>query len=60
MKAEAKIPGGVYSDLRRAEILTKDIFYRFNDEEYRWVAKDNWTFTTYFDGNHSFALVFHC
>jgi len=43
-KVSAKVPGGVYSDLLNAEILTSDPYYRFNDQEYLWVAQENWTY----------------
>lgn len=46
----ATVPGGIYTDLQNAGVLTEDIFYRFNDVEYRWVARDNWTYLTTFDG----------
>uniref|UniRef100_A0A1B6CRS8 Beta-mannosidase n=1 Tax=Clastoptera arizonana TaxID=38151 RepID=A0A1B6CRS8_9HEMI len=45
----ARVPGGIYSDLRNAGILGEDILYRFNDVNYRWVARDNWTYSTKFD-----------
>ena len=40
----ASVPGGVYTDLRQAGVLAQDIYYRFNDLEYRWVAKEDWTY----------------
>ncbi|XP_054259027.1 beta-mannosidase isoform X2 [Macrosteles quadrilineatus] len=49
IKVEAKIPGGIFTDLLRSGILPKDLFYRFNDEDYRWVSKDDWMYTTNFD-----------
>ncbi|XP_034250949.1 beta-mannosidase-like isoform X1 [Thrips palmi] len=44
VQVAGSVPGGVYSDLRAAGQLPKDLFYRFNDEDYRWVAKANWTY----------------
>ncbi|XP_013386685.1 beta-mannosidase isoform X2 [Lingula anatina] len=41
------VPGSIYTDLIKNGTL-KDPYYRFNDEEYRWVAKDDWTFTRTF------------
>ncbi|XP_046686486.1 beta-mannosidase-like isoform X2 [Homalodisca vitripennis] len=49
IRVGATVPGGIYTDLRTANVLTEDIFYRFNDINYRWVAKDNWTYSTFFD-----------
>ena len=42
---QARVPGGIYSDLRRAGVLPDDIYYRFAELEYRWVARANWTYT---------------
>ncbi|XP_049828728.1 beta-mannosidase-like [Schistocerca gregaria] len=44
----ASVPGGIYSDLRAAGVLPEDIYYRFNDAEYRWVSYENWTYSTTF------------
>lgn len=44
LQVAGTVPGGVYSDLRASRQLPRDIFYRFNDEEYRWVSKENWTY----------------
>lgn len=44
LQVAGAVPGGVYSDLRAARKLPKDIFYRFNDQDYRWVSKANWTY----------------
>lgn len=43
----ATVPGGIYSDLLNAGILN-DLYYRFNDIKYRWVAKDVWAYQTKF------------
>ncbi|KAK6639866.1 hypothetical protein RUM43_008141 [Polyplax serrata] len=49
IEVEAKVPGGIYTDLQSAGLLTQgDIFYRFNDINYRWVSKENWTYQTKF------------
>jgi len=46
---EADVPGGVYTDLMNAGLLPDgDIYYRYNDLDYRWVAMVNWTYTTNF------------
>ncbi|CAG2110568.1 unnamed protein product, partial [Medioppia subpectinata] len=44
IKVEAKVPGSIYSDLRRAQVLKQDLLYEKNDVNYRWVAYDNWTY----------------
>eukprot|EP00494_Astrolonche_serrata_P032186 UN32455 len=44
----ATVPGDIHSDLMKAGILG-DPFYRFNDLNYRWVAYDNWTYSTTFN-----------
>ena len=45
VEAAARLPGSVYTDLQTAGILGS-LYYRFNDVEYRWVAKHNWTYST--------------
>ncbi|XP_026682406.1 beta-mannosidase-like [Diaphorina citri] len=44
----ASVPGGIYSDLISAQVIPHDIFYRFNDVHVRWVAHDDWVYTTSF------------
>merc|ERR1719239_564045 len=44
----ATVPGGVYSDLRQAGVLNQELYYRFNDVEYRWVGDEDWTYTGQF------------
>ncbi|CAG2110569.1 unnamed protein product [Medioppia subpectinata] len=44
IKVGAKVPGSIYSDLRRAQVLKQDLLYEKNDVNYRWVAYDNWTY----------------
>lgn len=62
---EAVVPGGIYTDLQEAHILTEDIYYRFNDINYRWVSKENWTYSLKFEVEDEFIekqeifLVFH-
>lgn len=46
----ATVPGGIYSDLMNAGIINSNLYYRFNDEELRWVSFDNWTYTAAFQG----------
>ncbi len=45
----AIVPGSIYTDLIAAGVLG-DPYFRFNDELYRWVAYDNWTYSRNFTG----------
>ncbi|CAG0892589.1 unnamed protein product, partial [Cyprideis torosa] len=47
-KKSAIVPGGIYTDLMRAGII-EDIYRGDNDEVYKWVGRENWTFITTFD-----------
>ena len=49
LQIPATVPGGIYSDLQNAGILTSDIYYRLNEENYKWVAQTNWTYEAIFD-----------
>lgn len=51
----ARVPGGIYTDLRRNNILKQDILVGKNDLAYRWVGNENWTYTTYFAIDHQIA-----
>ncbi|XP_018022051.1 beta-mannosidase [Hyalella azteca] len=43
------VPGGVYSDLQAARVLDQgDVYYRYNDLDYRWVSYTNWTYSATF------------
>ncbi|KAG7308321.1 hypothetical protein JYU34_005515 [Plutella xylostella] len=42
-----RVPGGVYSDLRRAGVLP-DLLWQDNDVATRWVSYDNFTYSTSF------------
>lgn len=44
------IPSGVYSALEDANI-TGSVLYSYNDVNFRWIARDNWTYTLNFAGN---------
>lgn len=43
------MPGSVYSDLLRANILTEDLYRNENDHAYRWVSYLDWNYTKTFD-----------
>ena len=45
----ATVPGGIYTDLQNAGILTSDLYYRFNEDNFKWVALTNWTYMTTFN-----------
>lgn len=51
----AQVPGGIYSDLRRNNVLKQDILFGKNDIAYRWVGNENWTYTTTFSIDHNIA-----
>jgi beta-mannosidase len=54
VSGNAQVPGGIFSDLKKANILKEDFFFRYNDVQYRWVSWDNWTYHTTFKGfSHS-------
>ncbi len=37
--------------------IIKDPYYRFNDVDYRWIANDNWTYTSDFTGNSIYPSI---
>ncbi|XP_056152102.1 beta-mannosidase [Lampris incognitus] len=43
----AEVPGCVHSALLKQGYI-QDPYFRFNDVAYRWIALDNWTYTTRF------------
>lgn len=49
LQIPASVPGGIYSDLLNAGILPSDIYYRFNEDDYKWVPETNWTYEATFD-----------
>jgi beta-mannosidase len=51
---KARVPGSIYSDLRRDGLLKEDLYYENNDINYRWVSYDNWTFERTFEGFMNF------
>jgi beta-mannosidase len=42
------VPGGIFTDLQNAGVLTGEFYYRFNDFDFRWVAHENWTYSCTF------------
>uniref|UniRef100_A0A8C2ZS38 Beta-mannosidase n=3 Tax=Cyclopterus lumpus TaxID=8103 RepID=A0A8C2ZS38_CYCLU len=46
----AEVPGCVHSALQQQGFI-QDPYFRFNDVSYRWIAYDNWTYTTTFAGS---------
>ncbi|CAH0550626.1 unnamed protein product [Brassicogethes aeneus] len=55
---KATVPGGIYTDLMNNKIIG-DIFYEYNDVNYRWVAKENWTYYTKFTVQDDFLKNEH-
>ncbi|XP_068574186.1 beta-mannosidase [Cebidichthys violaceus] len=59
----AEVPGCVHSALQQQGYI-QDPYFRFNDVSYRWIAFDNWTYTTTFTvstqlrANQKVLLVF--
>ena len=51
----ATVPGGVYTDLAGAGVIfpVEELYYRFNDVNTRWVAYENWNYSTTFKLNVS-------
>lgn len=64
IKIPATVPGGIYTDLKKHGLIGEP-FYGFNDVEYEWIGKENWTFYRYFDvpsdlfGEERVSLVAH-
>lgn len=56
MVLPAQVPGGIYSDLRRNQVLRQDLLYGKNDLAYRWVGQENWTYTTAFAIDQHIAM----
>ncbi|XP_029315758.1 beta-mannosidase [Cottoperca gobio] len=60
----AEVPGCVHSALQQQGYI-QDPYFRFNDVSYRWIAFDNWTYTTTFTvsaqlrSKQKVQLVFH-
>ena len=46
---KAPVPGYVHTALLKAGYID-DPLYRYNDELYRWIDYDNWTYSKSFDG----------
>ncbi|XP_059478793.1 beta-mannosidase [Neocloeon triangulifer] len=48
ISVSATVPGGIYSDLRSANIIDSEFYYRFNDHLHRWVGLETWTYSRQF------------
>ncbi|KAF5301663.1 hypothetical protein FQA39_LY10710 [Lamprigera yunnana] len=61
---KATVPGGIYTDLMKNNVID-DVFYERNDVQSRWIAKENWNYTTFFSvddnvlSHRNIQLVFH-
>nr|XP_043903841.1 beta-mannosidase [Solea senegalensis]XP_043903842.1 beta-mannosidase [Solea senegalensis] len=51
LSLSAEVPGCVHSALFKQGFI-QDPYFRFNDLSYRWIAFDNWTYTTTFSVMH--------
>ncbi|CAG2120183.1 unnamed protein product, partial [Medioppia subpectinata] len=45
----ARVPGSIFTDLIRNNVLKEDPYYGSNDFNYKWVSYDNWTFDKIFN-----------
>uniref|UniRef100_A0A4W6DMM4 beta-mannosidase n=1 Tax=Lates calcarifer TaxID=8187 RepID=A0A4W6DMM4_LATCA len=52
----AEVPGCVHSALQKQGFI-QDPYFRFNDVSYRWIAFDNWTYTTTFNVSKQKVLL---
>lgn len=48
IEAVASVPGCVHTDLKNAG-LVKDLFYRDNAEEYKWIENESWEYSREFE-----------
>ncbi|CAG2174502.1 unnamed protein product, partial [Oppiella nova] len=53
LRVLARVPGSIYTDLMRNNILKEDPYYGSNDFNYKWVSYDNWTFEKIFNADES-------
>ena len=58
ISVKGSVPGSVHTALMNSKLI-KDPYYRFNDNDYRWIAYDNWTYTTDFTGMASVEKLFY-
>ncbi|CAG2119564.1 unnamed protein product, partial [Medioppia subpectinata] len=49
IQVKARVPGSIYSDLRREGVLKESLLSGDNDLKYRWVSYDNWSFERTFN-----------
>uniref|UniRef100_A0A3Q3XH45 Beta-mannosidase n=1 Tax=Mola mola TaxID=94237 RepID=A0A3Q3XH45_MOLML len=56
LRLPAEVPGCVHSALQK-QGYTQDLYFRFSDLTYRWIAFDNWTYTTTFTGAKAKVLL---
>lgn len=57
IRGTARVPGGVFADLLANGVLKDDPLRRYNDIEYRWVSKDDWTYSLTFNGDYIYLLT---
>lgn len=47
------VPGSMYTALMANKAID-DPYYRKNDEVYRWIGRDDWTYTRTFTGKKTY------
>ncbi|CAG2177016.1 unnamed protein product, partial [Oppiella nova] len=47
--SKATVPGTIYTDLRNNGHLSEELLAGYNDVNYRWVSRDNWTYGREFE-----------
>ena len=62
-KLPAQVPGVVHTDLQKNRVIG-DLFYRDNEEAYRWIDKEEWKYTRTFSVPASLLtesqVLLHC
>jgi hypothetical protein len=59
LKGRAQVPGDIYQDLYRLELIP-DPLTNDNDVELRWVATHNWTYSTQYSISSNDLAVVYC
>ena len=44
-----QVPGSMYTAMMAAQLIN-DPYYRKNDIEYKWIGRDDWTYSRTFNG----------
>ena len=57
LSTDITVPGTVPGSMYTALVASGDLgdpFYRDRDTKYRWVSKEDWTYSRTFSGNHRY------